>query len=418
MNESKPIAAYRKYIPVKRQAELGVLPEKLTIAEIASLHPDGDAFAKLLLAAHDVFLNHGSAQHYGPDIHPPPDPKFGKGLPGEHIQGWESLDIILSFPKEDPPWEPDPSAGDIRNALLISVYRDDLRAWLQEIGLSLPEDALLRAWWPGEKTSPAISIEDALTRQQLRQIGLRWLFKVLELTTSTADPFEVLTALLGRGLDLTAQVGDQGDEQRVRPEDVSAALAEAEREYRALQDARFDGTAIDEWKREAEIWKRPVAVGEHHMALGELLVAELGYAAACSRLGLSAYHWPKVHWPQALADLDERKCSEAPPYVRMRAWRPGETDPPASADAGHAGAGDPETDAPAIKGHIEKILKALSDKDWPLDDIPRGGKAAIERALTERRTLTRDQFKRAWTEMNKRGLVRVKDKDKYVPRSP
>lgn len=381
----------------------------MTIHEIAKLHPLGDRFADLLLDACDARIAELARQlrddpiqseGWGLESVKIPGPDFGRGVRFECVDDPETLLRVMG---ESTDLYIDPVTVTPRHPKLILIHRDDLKKAIEEMGLPLPEDALLRAWWPGEKASPAISIEDALTREQLRQIGLRWLFKVLELTTSTADPFEVLTALLGRGLDLTAQVGDQGDEQRVRPEDVSAALAEAEREYRALQDAIFDGTAIDEWKREAEIWKRPVAVGGHHMALGELRVSELGYAAACSRLGLSAYHWPKVHWPQALADLDERRCSDAP--------RPGETDPPASADAGHAG-------APAIEGHIKKILKALSDTGWPMHDIPRGGVAEIRQALIERRDLTKDQFKRAWTEMNKRGLVRVKDKDKYIPRSP
>lgn len=147
MNESKPIAAYRKHIPVRQQAELDALPEKMTVAELAKLHPWGDDFAKLLLAAHDVFLEHEAARAFGPENCPPPDPKFGKGLRGESLEGWELLDIVLHFPHEEP-WEPIPSVGDPRNALLISVHRDDLKAWLQEVELwPLQKDAALNLWW-------------------------------------------------------------------------------------------------------------------------------------------------------------------------------------------------------------------------------------------------------------------------------
>jgi len=145
MPDCKPIAAYRKFTPIKTLAETASLPEWLTIAEIASLHPDGDAFARLLLAAHDVFLSHEFARHYGPENHPPPDPKFGAGLRGEALHGWEMLDITLDF---DTPWEPVPSVGDPRNALLIRVHRDDLKAWLDWTGSPLPADAPLNAWWP------------------------------------------------------------------------------------------------------------------------------------------------------------------------------------------------------------------------------------------------------------------------------
>lgn len=165
MNESKPIAAYREFLPIERQAELGVLPDSLTIADIAALHPDGDAFACLLLEAFAVYLYRNQTPDSIPNVDAP-RPEQGNGLPAEMASGAAMLELMLYVPN----WESYSLADDPRNGLYIFVHRDDLKDWLQEVGLSLPPDALLNAWWNDDQGQSAKDPDDPIIEKRAKAI--------------------------------------------------------------------------------------------------------------------------------------------------------------------------------------------------------------------------------------------------------
>lgn len=67
------------------------------------------------------------------------------------------------------------------------------------------------------------------------------------------------------------------------------------------------------------------------------------------------------------------------------------------------------------KGVLEKqialICKTAENLNYvDLKCIPRGGRAAIRAECLRNHLLTKDQFKRAWTELNKRKITHVLDK--------
>ena len=152
------LAPYAEYLPIEEQAAHGVLPDRLTIAEIASLHPNGEDFAVLLLNGWFVYL-HRSGQGFA--LGDPPAGKFGNGLPGELTDIF--AEAALSVPEfaqisvED-------------HAEIVQVHRDDLQRWLEEIKYwPLAEDALLNKWWPPEERGAAdneSSSENVMEEQQ------------------------------------------------------------------------------------------------------------------------------------------------------------------------------------------------------------------------------------------------------------
>jgi hypothetical protein len=65
---------------------------------------------------------------------------------------------------------------------------------------------------------------------------------------------------------------------------------------------------------------------------------------------------------------------------------------------------------------IEKICQTAKDLDYlDLLNIPEGGKAAIKaECLKNTRLFSEDSFLKAWKVANKRGLISMKDKEKYL----
>ncbi len=62
------------------------------------------------------------------------------------------------------------------------------------------------------------------------------------------------------------------------------------------------------WRHEV-----PICAGdlnEYQMPIGDLWVRESDYAEVCGRLGLKTYYWPRVPWPQELADIEERESCD------------------------------------------------------------------------------------------------------------
>jgi hypothetical protein len=169
MSDHKAIAAYRDFLSIERQAELGVLPETLTISQIAVLHPDRDDFARLLLEAWAVYCHRDFTQGKDPELYPPLDLKLGNGLRGELASGPVMFHIMMMA---NTTWAPDPPADDVRNGLFVSVHRDDLKAWLQEVGLwPLEPDVALNAWW-SEQLSDANGEEpdEATIEKRIKEI--------------------------------------------------------------------------------------------------------------------------------------------------------------------------------------------------------------------------------------------------------
>lgn len=145
----KPIALRAEYLPLAEQAERGLLPDTLTIAEIAALHPNGEDFAALLLSDWAVHL-HRTGQGFA--LGDPPAEEYGAGLPGELTDIHAAA--LLSIPEYA-----EISVAD--HADIVRVHRDDLRRWLDEIGYwPLAHDALLNRWWPNEERENLLS-EDA-----------------------------------------------------------------------------------------------------------------------------------------------------------------------------------------------------------------------------------------------------------------
>ena len=145
-NESHPLEWFAEFIPLEERARRGLLPEKLTISEIAALHPWGDKFACMLLEA-AMISAHRAASEWSPVENP--EKWIGEGLHHGITHGF--FDRILEFPD----LQVDPPAADPRNGHYYLVGRGDLKDWLQEVGLwPLPEDAPLNAWWgdPPAKT--------------------------------------------------------------------------------------------------------------------------------------------------------------------------------------------------------------------------------------------------------------------------
>ncbi len=175
------------------------------------------------------------------------------------------------------------------------------------------------------------TLGDARRRQSLRSIELRWFFRVLELTLAktnpSEDPFDVLDMLRDYGLKITAaEDGRIGDTCPIEYGDISVALAKAKRDYKKLEDDKWEATngfIPDASKREAAIWNYevPVCAGdpsnEYRVPIGDLWVKETDYAETCRHLGLPTYHWPKVSWPQETRDLAERESLDAPKPERL-----------------------------------------------------------------------------------------------------
>lgn len=148
-NDHHPLDWYAEFLPIEERARRGLLSETLTIAEIAALHPWGDKFACMLLEAAMISANQ-AALEWAPVENKDPFKRAGKGLHHEISRGF--FDRIRDFPD----LQVDPPASDPRNGHYYIVGRDDLKDWLQEVGLwPLPEAVPLRAWWPGETDPPA-----------------------------------------------------------------------------------------------------------------------------------------------------------------------------------------------------------------------------------------------------------------------
>lgn len=128
-------------------------------------------------------------------------------------------------------------------------------------------------------------------------------------------------------------------------------------------------------------------------------------------------HFYLIHRDDLRAYLKRNGLWPLAEDVLLRTWWPEEIDQPPSSDAVPTGTEALKIDTIAVEDHIKKILKALSHTDWLLDAIPYKGRAAIKRALIESHVLTESQFKRAWAEMNRRKLIRVKEKEKFIPHS-
>ena len=164
------------------------------------------------------------------------------------------------------------------------------------------------------------SLAGAIARARIRSIKFKWFFRTLELTldNTSTDPFEALAELRSThkgNLQLTAaEEGCPGHENPIHYRDISAALSQAERDYRQLEEDDWDAPdGVNVWgsRRAAAIWRHevPVCAGTAHeytLAVGDLWVNEADFAAACGRLGLTAYQWPRVPWPQQRNDIEER----------------------------------------------------------------------------------------------------------------
>jgi hypothetical protein len=64
---------------------------------------------------------------------------------------------------------------------------------------------------------------------------------------------------------------------------------------------------------------------------------------------------------------------------------------------------------------VNVILKAVINFEYDPLNIPEGGKAKIKKECLKNKSLfTESAFKRAWIESGRRGLIRMKDKEKYL----
>lgn len=160
---------------------------------------------------------------------------------------------------------------------------------------------------------PKRTLTYAVDREKMRSIKLRQFFRTLVLTIGddSEDPFEVLGILRDKGLKLTAaQDGYFGDDHPIHAGVITAALVRVKKAYRKAEAEESSNSHL--WSATAEIWNQEVSVRvgerghEYKVSIGELWVEENDYATVCQRLGLESYFWPKVSWPESLADLEER----------------------------------------------------------------------------------------------------------------
>lgn len=181
------------------------------------------------------------------------------------------------------------------------------------------------------------TLPDAVQRDRLRAIELRWFFKTLELPPnlrSGADVFDNLALLRKHGLRLYEPGGNLASVDA-----VDVALAKVEADHLALEEENEAApVGVNVWteKRTSAMWSHSVATvknpdipkgayvedGEWYMVelsrgmdsysipVGSLLVKEEDYARVCRRLGMDTYYWPRVDWPQESKHLEERSTSE------------------------------------------------------------------------------------------------------------
>lgn len=127
------------------RAELGLLEERLSVSEIAALHPDGDDFARVLLEQFAIYLQRSGAETTPGDTRAA-DPARGPGLRAE-VDTAALRQTLARYPD----LEPDPPAQDIRNGEYVSVHRDDLRALLEHWNAwPLDPQTALSAWWASQ----------------------------------------------------------------------------------------------------------------------------------------------------------------------------------------------------------------------------------------------------------------------------
>ena len=142
-----------KHWPIIERAKRGLLPERLSIAEIAQLHPLGDDFAKTLLEECTIYMHRQGNGLPIDDVEAgfsPPPPEAGEGLRFDDVDTETLLRRMLDHPNR---YEIDPLACNPYNGHFYLIHRDDLRIYLQKEGeWPLPEDAPLRLWWPDEIT--------------------------------------------------------------------------------------------------------------------------------------------------------------------------------------------------------------------------------------------------------------------------
>lgn len=146
----------------------------------------------------------------------------------------------------------------------------------------------------------------AAYRHDLQDIELYWLFHVLlDQYEIPDDAFHILETLLGAGLKLAPSLGQSASFGGIDA-DIAAPLARVKQTY----DSEDDKADPEKAWRDVLISVQ-LSDGEvDHCPIGRLLVNESNFAAACARMGVKTYLWPKVKWPRGRADLEERKCMD------------------------------------------------------------------------------------------------------------
>ncbi|TCT20645.1 hypothetical protein [Thiobaca trueperi] len=137
-----------KHWPIIEQAKRGLLPERLSIAEIAQLHPLGDDFAKTLLEECTIYMHRQGNGLPIDDVEAgfsPPPPEAGEGLRFDEVDAETQMRRMREHPNLH---EIDPPDSNPYNGHFYLIHRDDLRIYLQKEGeWPLPMDADLHLWW-------------------------------------------------------------------------------------------------------------------------------------------------------------------------------------------------------------------------------------------------------------------------------
>jgi hypothetical protein len=154
-------------LSLEYRAAHGALGDTLSIAEVASLTPDPENMAKRMIAAWLVYIRRTEPPSVF-DESPDPPPSAGMGLKAE-INKSQMLWAFMGSPDLSDSVSLYEFAHHAGHGQYLMVQRDDMRAFLEEIGeWPVPAHWSLAGWWPQARDRAGVPAEHQAGGEQLQ----------------------------------------------------------------------------------------------------------------------------------------------------------------------------------------------------------------------------------------------------------